>query len=281
MMNKDQSNKDLKNASFRNVDLSNANFSGSDLRGADFTGSNLSGADLMNTKIGITPGRTTIIFIMAIIISALSGYLAMLAGQTTQLMLASEDKNIRISGILSVVITLIFILYIFWKGGSKAIWHFVLPVLALVIIIGAIGYFTKWGTGMGMFYVGLSLILIVVMLTVGAVARTAAGTLSNILFIVVALAGSLFSKSLGGGIGTMFLAISCGVISNNAFKSSEKFFLLTKVSQFITRKFGTSFRDSKLTGGNFSKSVISNADFTNAETSSVIWGDSKKINCLA
>src|SRR4051812_15243486 len=115
-MNKDQSNKDLKNASFRNADLSNANFSGSDLRGADFTGSNLSGADLMNTKIGITPVRTTIIFIMAIIVSALSGYLAMLAGQTTQLMLASEDKNVRASGILSVVVTLIFILYYFWKG---------------------------------------------------------------------------------------------------------------------------------------------------------------------
>jgi uncharacterized protein YjbI with pentapeptide repeats len=279
-MNKDQSNKDLKNASFRNADLSNANFSGSDLRGADFTGSNLSGADLMNTKIGITPVRTTIIFIMAIIVSALSGYLAMLAGQTTQLMLASEDKNVRASGILSVVVTLIFILYYFWKGGSKAIRHLVIPVLVLVILTGVIGYLTEWGTGMGMLYLGLSLILIVVMLVVGTIARTTAGTLSNILFIVVALAGSLFSKSLGGGIGTMFLAISCGVISNSAFKSSEKFSLLSKVSGFITKKFGTSFRDSKLTGGNFSKASISNADFTNADIASVNWGDAKKLNCI-
>src|SRR6185295_3972430 len=103
-MNKDQSNKDLKNASFRNVDLSNANFSGSDLRGADFSGSNLSGADLMNTKTGITPGRTLFIFIVALLISVLSGYLAMLAGQTTQTMLSSEDLLVRISGIISVVI---------------------------------------------------------------------------------------------------------------------------------------------------------------------------------
>ena len=279
-MNKDQSNKDLKNASFRNVDLSNANFSGSDLRGADFSGSNLSGAHLENTRTGITPASTFIIFLFALLVSALSGYLAMLAGQTTQLMLSSDDPYIRNSGILSIVIALTFILYSLWKGGGKAIRQLVIPVLVLVLVIGVLGYLTGLGTGMGMFYLGLSIVVVVVMLIVGTIARTAAGALSNIVFIVVAIAGSAFSNSLGGGIGTMILAISCGVISKKALKGSENYTVLGKVSAFITRKFGTSFRSSKLTGGNFSKSVIRNADFTNAEISSVIWGDSKKNNCL-
>jgi len=217
---------------------------------------------------------------MALIVSALSGYFAMLAGQTTQFMLASEDKNVRISGIISVVIAFLFILYYFLKGGSMVLRQLVLPILAVVILIGGVGYFSGWGTGLGMFYLGLSLVLVTVMLIVGTIARTTAGTLSNLVFIVVALAGSLFSKNLGGGIGTMVLAISCGLISKKGFKDSDKFGLLAKVSTFITRKFGTSFRDSKLTGGNFSKSVIRNADFTNAEMQSVIWGDSKKNNCV-
>jgi len=279
-MNKDQSNKDLKNASFRNEDLSNANFSGSDLRGADFTGSNLTGAHLMNTKIGITPGSTFLIFVLALIVSALSGYLAMLAGQTTQIMLASEDPKVRGSGILSVIIAFIFIVYSFWKGGSKAIRQLVIPSLALVIVIGIIGYFTGLGSGKGMFYLGLSIIVVTVMLIVGTVARTAAGALSNIVFIVVAIAGSAFSNSLGGGVGTMILAISCGLISKRALKGSENHSVLNSISEFVTRKFGTSFRSSKLTGGNFSKSEIRNADFTNAEISSVVWGDSKRNNCL-
>jgi len=217
---------------------------------------------------------------MALIVSALSGYIAMLAGQTTQLMLVSDDRNVKISGILSVVIALLFIIYSFWKGGAKAIRQLVLPLLGVVIIIGAVGYFSGWGTGVGMFYMALSMIIITVMLIVGTIARTTAGTLSNLVFIVVALAGSMFSNSVGGGIGTMVLAISCGLISKKAFKDSEKFGLLAKVSNFITRKFGTSFRGSKLAGGNFSRSVIRNADFTNADISSVIWGDSKKNNCI-
>jgi len=279
-MNKDQSNKNLKNVSFRNVDLSNGNFSGSDLRGADFSGSNLTGADLMNTKIGITPGSTFFIFVIALIVSALSGYLAMLAGQTTQTMLASEDPYIRNSGILSVVIACVFIIYSLWKGGGVAIRRLVIPVLAVVIIIGVIGYFSGLGTGVGMLYLGLSVILVTVMLIVGTIARTAAGALSNLVFIVVAIAGSAFSSSLGGGIGTMVLAVSCGLISKRSFKDSDKFGFLANISAFITRKFGTSFKSSKLTGGNFSKAVIRNADFTNADISSVIWGDSKKNNCL-
>jgi prepilin signal peptidase PulO-like enzyme (type II secretory pathway) len=217
---------------------------------------------------------------MALIVSALSGYFAMLAGQTTQLMLASEDSNVRISGILSIIIAFMFILYYFWKGGSRVLRHVVLPVLAVVILIGAVGYFSGWGSGLGMFYLGLSMILVTVMLIVGTIARTTAGTLSNLVFIVVALAGSLFSKNLGGGIGTMVLAIACGLISKKAFKDSEKYSLLSQVSTYITRKFGTSFRGSKLTGGNFSKSVIRNADFTNADISSVNWAGSKKNNCI-
>jgi hypothetical protein len=279
-MNKDQSNKNLKNASFRNVDLSNGNFSGSDLRGADFSGSNLTGADLKNTKIGITPASTFLIFLIALIVSALSGYLAMLAGQTTQIMLASEDANIRNSGILSVVIAGLFIFYALWKGGGKTIRQLVIPILVVVIIIGAIGYFSGLGTGMGMFYLGLSVILVTIMMIVGTVARTAAGALSNILFIVVAIAGSAFSNSLGGGIGTMVLAVSCGLISKKSFKNSERFGVMAKISASITRKFGTSFKSSNLTGGNFSKAIIKNADFSNADLSLVIWGDSKKNNCL-
>jgi hypothetical protein len=279
-MNKDQSNKDLKNASFRNADLSNANFSGSDLRGADFSGSNLTGADLMNTRTGIAPGSTFIIFIIALIVSAVSGYLAMLAGQTTQIMLASEDKNVRNSGILTLILAFVFIAYALWKGGSKAIRHLVIPILLIALVIGLTGYFSGLGTGMGMFYLGVSVMIITVMLIVGAVARTAAGALSNIVFMVVAIAGSVFSKSLGGGIGTMILAVSCAMISKKALKGSENHSGLYKISAFITRKFGTSFRSSKLAGGNFSKAIIRNADFTNADISSVNWGDSKKNNCL-
>ena len=83
-MFRDYSKKNLQKASFRNADLSYAHFSHSDLRGTDFSGSNLTGADFSNARTGITPLNTALIFIVALIISALSGYVATLAGSTVQ-----------------------------------------------------------------------------------------------------------------------------------------------------------------------------------------------------
>src|SRR5687768_2069778 len=93
-MARDFSNKNLQKASFLNEDLSGANFENSDLRGADFTGANLCGARFKKTKTGILPLHVLITFIVSLAISLLSGYIAMLAGHTLQLMLDSTDPKV-------------------------------------------------------------------------------------------------------------------------------------------------------------------------------------------
>src|SRR3954471_18736161 len=110
-MPENYSNKNLQKVSFQNRDLVNATFKDSDLRGTDFSGADLTGVDFTNIKTGITPLNTALIFVSALIISLLSGYVAMLTGRTVQTMLASSDKNVRISGIVSLVVLLVFILY--------------------------------------------------------------------------------------------------------------------------------------------------------------------------
>src|SRR4051794_31155322 len=120
-MIKDYSNKNLRNQLLRNEDLTNANFSSSDLRGADFTGSDLGGADFTHAKTGITATNTILIFLVALAVSLFSGYIAMLAGHTVQQMLASKDGHIRIAGIATMAITILVILYYYWKGGRSVI----------------------------------------------------------------------------------------------------------------------------------------------------------------
>ena len=109
------SNKNLQKATFKNEDLRNISFSGSDLRGADFTGSNLSGADLANARTGLTSMTVILLFIGALAVSLLSGYIAMLAGRTVQLMIASKDSNVRIAAIICAVIIVVFILYSYFN----------------------------------------------------------------------------------------------------------------------------------------------------------------------
>src|SRR5205085_2207966 len=126
-----------------------------------------------------------------------------------------------------------------------------------------------------------ALLLLVVMFVVGTIARAAAGTLSStIIFLIVAVGGSLFSKSVGGGIGTTIMALSCAQISKRALSGAPGFEGLQKVARFITAKFGTSFRNARLADVDFTGSKIRNADFSNADISHVNWGNSKKRNCI-
>jgi hypothetical protein len=276
------SNKNLQKASFKNEDLRNISFSGSDLRGADFTGSNLSGADLANARTGLTSMTVILLFIGALAVSLLSGYIAMLAGRTVQLMIASKDSNVRTAAIICAVIIVVFILYSYFKGINNAIKNLVLPIVALAVLIGLIAKFSGLGSGKGMLYLVLTLLLVAIMFIVGTVARATAGTLSSaILFVVVALGGGMFGKSLGGGIGTVIMAISCAIISKKALTDAKGFDDLKRIATFITRTFGTSFRNTVLSNTNFSQSKIHNADFTDADLSMTNWGDSKKINCIS
>ena len=281
IMEKDYSNKNLQKASFKNEDLSFTSFQGSDLRGTDFSGANLAGANFTGVKTGIIPANTVLIFLAALLVSLLSGYVAMLAGKTVQQMLASGDGRVKAAGITTLALIVLFIAFSWWRGVGSAIQKLILPVCLVALVIGLVGYWTGVGTGMGMLYLVLTCFLVAVMFIVGTVARAAAGTLSStVIFVIVALGGGMFGKSLGGGIGTVIMAISCALISKKALSGASGFEGLRKIASFITTKWGTSFRNSKLVDASFLQAKLQNVDFTNADVSSVNWGDSKKINCL-
>lgn len=280
-MEKDFSHKNLQGASFRNKDLSHARFADSDLRGADFTGSNLNGADFTHVKTGITPGKMVLIFLAALIVSALSGYIAMLAGQTVQSMLDSKEGKMRIAGITTLVIVFLFIGYSWWKGVGQAIKQLIIPTIIAAFVIGFIATASGVGTGRGMLYLILALILVTVMFVVGTVARATAGSLSNILFWIVAMSGAFFGRNLGGGLGTVIMATGCAMISKKALKGAPGFESLRRVAGFVTRKFGTSFRNSRLADADFSRSNLHNSDFSDVDVTGVHWGNSKKINCIS
>lgn len=277
---KDYSNRNLQKVSFVNEDLRYSNFSNSDLRGADFSGANCNGVDFTGAKTGIPPKKVAIIFTVALVISLLSGYIAMLGGIAVQHLIESQQKHERSAGTLSVLITIAFIIYAWRAGGGVAIRTMALPIIIFSALIAAIIYLSGAGTGKGMFYLAVSLVLVVVMLITGTIARTVAGSLSKVIFWIVALSGEFFGKTLGGGIGTILLAIICAMISKRAMNGAKGFELLNKMALYITGRFGTSFRNSKMANTRFSQSKIKNADFSRTDVSLINWGNSKRINCI-
>lgn len=276
----DYSKRNLQGESFKDEHLVNTSFQGSDLRGADFSGADLTGANLSHIKTGITPLKTFLILFVAMAVSMLSGYLAMLSGVTIQEMVKSDDEKIKAAGIASIIIIIAFIVYYYFKGGPSVIRHLLMPAFLISMVIGGIAYFSGLGTGIGMLYLCLALLLVVVLITIGTIARALAGVLSStILFVLVSATGSVFGSKMGGGIGATILALSCVIISKRAMSGAKGFESLRKLATLITRKLGTSFQNAILTNANFSESVIHNADFTDADLSTVNWGDSKRKNC--
>ena len=274
------SNKNLQKASFRDENLSNTDFSGSDLRGVNFKGADLSGANFSNVRTGIPTMIVIRLFLISLAVSLLSGYMAMLTGRTIQGMLKSGDRLLGAAGIIAIVLSVVFIAYAWWKGGGPAIRNLIVPASIVALIIGLIAYFTGLGTGRGMAYLIVCNLLLAGMFIIGTIARAAAGSLSNILFLIVALSGGMFGRSLGGGVGTVIMAIACMQVSKRALANTKGFEALRNIAASITRRYGTSFRDAKMESSNFSGSKILNADFSNTDFALVKWGDSRKINCV-
>jgi uncharacterized protein YjbI with pentapeptide repeats len=130
----------------------------------------------------------------------------------------------------------------------------------------------------GIFYLNLTLLLVALMFIVGTIGRVA-GSISNALFVTTAVGGSLFATSTTDGIGAAIIAISSDLISKRALINVKNFGTLGKIAFFMTEEFGTSFKKSTLTSAKFMDTVISNADFSQAHTSSVSWDSCKRINC--
>lgn len=273
-------NQDLKRKSFKGQDLQNADFSGSDLRGTDFSGANLSNVDFSKSVTGLTMEFSVALFVFALIVSLLSGYIAMLTGETIQILLNDADFNYNLSGYITIVFFVVFTIVAIWKGGTFSI-KILIPVFLITLIISSIVKLSELGSGKGALFAALALFLYYVTIFVGTIARVSAGALaSNILFLIVALGGGMFGKSLGGGLGTVALAIACAIISKRALKGTEGFEFLYNIAVKVSSHFGTSFKNANLSNSNFSNSTIKNTDFTNAKLNGINWENTTKLYVL-
>ena len=225
----------------------------------------LTGAIFEKCTVGINPSNRVIIFIIAACLSLFAGYIAMLAGTTVQALLAAKEPRLRMAGFIICGLFLVFIAVAIWRGLHNTSLKVGAGMLVLIILIGLVSYFTEANAaGVGALYGLSSLLLVFAMLIIGAVARATAGTLqSTILFLLVALGGGMFAKSLGGGIGTLIMAIATAIISKKAL-ANKKNSLVKYLALRISASFGTSFKNANLYGASFKNMAVNNCKFDGA-----------------
>ena len=202
----DYSGKNLQGQSFKDQNLKNANFSGADLRGANFSNANLENADFSKAITGMKIQNSILLFIISLLISLLSGYIAMLVGITMKSMLLSDETTMQVSGYLTLGYFTVFIGFALWKGLFKAIKKVLFIMILLSVLLGLFGYVTGLGSGGGAVKGVFALLMITLMFLVGTISRASAGTLaSNILFLIVGVAGSVFGRLSAVDLGQLCL----------------------------------------------------------------------------
>jgi hypothetical protein len=273
----DYSGKNLQGKSFKGENLQNVNFSGADLRGANFSDAMLKGADFSKSKTGMQLYSKILVFIMALVVSLFSGYIAMLAGTTIQSMIKSTDPNLILAGYVTIAFFAVFIGMAIWKGVFKAFLNVYFIIIGLAVVAGLFMVVSGFGTGIGALNGIYALLLMGLMFLVGTIARATAGTLaSTILFLIVALGGGMFGKSLGGGLGTVAMALACAYISKQALKKGNKASVLSQIALAISTYFGTSFKNADLSNADFSNAEVNNTNFSKANLTGVNWENTKK-----
>lgn len=129
----------------------------------------------------------------------------------------------------SAILVSLFIIVVIWQGWGIALKFVIGLSVALTLLVSSIVSLTRLGNGLG-----AALVLMTILLTLGAaiagiLARTAAGTLSNLTYVLVALAGTLVGHNAGGGLVTLAITVTTVVVSKQALaRDRRQRFLYTR-----------------------------------------------------
>ncbi len=251
-------------------------FLNEDLRGKNFDNTDLSQSVFENCKVGINFTNKVVIFLIAAALSLFAGYIAMKSGSLVQTLIQSEKPRLQIAGYMICGFFILVVVMAVWRGLNQSSIKLATSIMAFIILIGIIVFFVD-GTaaGVGALYGVGAMLCVFIMLVIGAIARATAGSLqSTILFMIVAMGGGMFAKSLGGGVGTLVMTVATVLISKKALKNRNPS-LVKYIALRISTFFGTSFRNCDFTGATFKNMKVENCNFSGATIKDV-----KMINAM-
>ena len=270
-MNPDHRNENLRRKSFAAQSLPAANFEGADLRGADFTMADLSNASFRNTRFGVPPSVGAAILAAAIALSLAFGVVAGFAIDAVRERLYGEgwERTSSAAGIL--IILVVFVVVLFWKGLDTAIttylWTFAV-VLGASLVVRLI-----WGQvdiAVAARGIGLALVLALAVLS-GIVARVIGGALGAWAIALVAIIGGLAAGQANGGLATLVISVSMVLISKRALRGDPRDRTVREFAHRLIDRWGTQFVRADLTGADFSGTDATHCDVTGATLDGVQW----------
>jgi hypothetical protein len=246
-------------------DLEGADLHGLDLRGLDLTGANLREANLRNARCGMSRGWEVFVTLGALLASVGIGVVCGLGGSHLESMLRSDSTHpvARFSAAFLAAELLILLAGFIWKGPRAAL-RWLLPQAFALIAAGMVVAWMSGYTGKsGLVMVGGTL-LMVALLSLGALARAVAGASGRLLFMVVALSGALAGRAIGGGLVAFAMALGAVIVGQRVLSRPESAPSLSRWASAIVSAGGTSFRGADLRGAHLEQATLDCCDLRGA-----------------
>ncbi|MFB2919586.1 MULTISPECIES: pentapeptide repeat-containing protein [Aerosakkonema] len=297
-MGKDFSGQNLRGQSFKGQDLTGADFSYADIRSADFSNAILVGANFSHATAGLQRRWATCLLIGSLLLSALSGLILAFNGVWLVSFLFNKTIYYRLSGVIFLILFLIFFIVTVWKGLEAAL-GFVAVAVALTITSSfiwsltfpEIGKYAVATTATVLLAIVVAVICIQTVTVAGAIniAGNLAGTGDVVASIIVALTVSIIAdystlevSVLLAVVGTFSMVLFVGLVSSyvawRALAGDEKFPVTRSIAVAFAAIGGTSFRNADLTDTNFTKSTLKSTDLRGATLTRTCWLQAKKLS---
>ncbi len=270
-MTVDRRNADLRRQSFAGQELEAADFEGADLRGADFSRARLARASFKKARLGVPAAVGAAVFALSIALSIAAGVVTGLSldAVRTRLLSPGWEQPSGAAGI--VVILVVFVAVVFWKGIDAAFKTFGVTfaiVLALSLIVRLV-----WGSidvAVAARGIGLALVLALAVLA-GILGRVVGGTFGAWAIAVVAVLGGIAAGRAEGGLAALVVSVSLVVISKRTLRADPRDRTLRRAAHWIVSRWGTRFVDADLTTADFSGTTADHCDITGATIDGVRW----------
>jgi hypothetical protein len=249
---------------FRGEALAGADFSGADIRGSDFTGADLRAANFSHSRGGLPVVWAAVVVAGALLIACGVGVVAAMAtkGMAERLDTGGDAEQISVWFIAAIGITMMVVgLFSSFRRALIVGALATCAVLAVAVPLLVIRHeFEPQTTAIGIIW-GLA---IMGTFTIGAVARSIAGIISPVAFLVVALAGAVVARSVGGALFSILISFAAVLWAKRALADPKGAGWLHTVARGLVLGKSTSFRDADLTGADFTKAATGPTDFTGA-----------------
>jgi uncharacterized protein YjbI with pentapeptide repeats len=286
----------LRGQSFVKQDLSGADFSKAHIQGANFSHATLTGTNFAGARAGVQWFWVAVQWVLALLMSALSGILASYSGVfvvTARLSVESLPEKWVLTIFFALVLIAICGVIVCHGFTVQAVSLIAVAVavafaVAFAVAVGGAGAFAGAVTGVvsGAFALAGAFTFAgagaVAGAGAGAVAGAGAGAVTVVVIVAVTVAGAVagavaLAFAVAGAVSGAAILLSL-YVAWRAMKGDEKFAIVRQFAIAFGSLGGTRFYCATLTDANFTAATLKSSNFREATLTRTCWKYAKKLD---